>query len=72
MFISKHLETCEKRDPKGVYAKARRGEITNMTGNQDPYEEPNSPQILVDTDTAPPEENSEALIRMLGKKLGKD
>lgn len=50
VYVKASLETCERRDPKGLYKKARRGEITNMTGIQDPYEEPTSPDILVETE----------------------
>lgn len=49
-YVKASLSTCEKRDPKGLYAKARRGEIDNMTGIQDPYEEPLSPGITLDTE----------------------
>jgi adenylylsulfate kinase len=70
VYVKASLATCEKRDPKGLYAKARRGEITNMTGIQDPYEAPLSPQILVDTDKATPEESVEALIERLDDWLG--
>ena len=40
---------CEQRDPKGLYARARAGEITGMTGIDDPYEEPEVPDLRVDT-----------------------
>ena len=70
VYVRASLATCEKRDPKGLYAKARRGEITNMTGLQDPYEAPVSPQIVVDTEKATPAESAEALIRLLGDRLG--
>ena len=43
---------CIRRDPKGLYARALAGEITNMTGIQDPYEEPINPEIVVDTELA--------------------
>jgi adenylylsulfate kinase len=69
VYVKASLVTCEKRDPKGLYAKARRGEITNMTGIQDPYEPPVSPQIVVDTETATPEECAQALIEMLSEQL---
>jgi adenylylsulfate kinase len=49
IFVSTPLDTCEKRDPKGLYAKARKGEITQFTGIDDPYEEPENPEIDVDT-----------------------
>lgn len=52
-FIEVHVATplavCEKRDPKGLYAKARRGEIKNFTGIDDPYEEPQAPELRIDT-----------------------
>ncbi len=44
------IEVCEERDPKGIYAKVRRGEIARFTGISDPYEEPVDPQLVLDTD----------------------
>lgn len=67
VYVKASLAVCEKRDPKGLYAKARRGEITNMTGIQDPYEEPLSPDIVVDTDKATPEESVNVLLARLGE-----
>ena len=52
VYVKASLEECERRDPKGLYAKARRGEITNMTGIQHPYEEPTDADIVVDTENA--------------------
>ena len=49
VFIRASLEVCEKRDPKGHYARARRGEIANFTGISAPYEEPVTPEVVVDT-----------------------
>ena len=46
----KLLETAEKRDPKGLYKKARKGEIKNFTGIDSPYEEPQNPEIVLDTE----------------------
>jgi adenylylsulfate kinase len=65
VFVKASLETCEKRDPKGLYKKARRGEITNMTGIQDPYEEPESPDIIVDTQASDPEGSARMVIHRL-------
>ena len=70
VYIKASLAACERRDPKGLYARARRGEITNMTGIQDPYEPPLSPDIAIDTETGTPEESAEALIRALKARLG--
>jgi adenylylsulfate kinase len=48
VFVDTPLEVCEARDPKGLYKKARAGEIQNFTGISDPYEAPNSPEIRLD------------------------
>ena len=54
MFVDTPLELCEQRDPKGLYAKARAGELTGMTGIDDPYEAPNDPElVLTPTDGDP-------------------
>lgn len=50
VFINSPLEVCEARDPKGMYKKARAGEIPEFTGVSDPYEEPKSPDIHLKTD----------------------
>ncbi|MGH7629598.1 MAG: adenylyl-sulfate kinase, partial [Gemmatimonadales bacterium] len=47
VHVATPLEACERRDPKGLYARARRGEITNFTGVDDPYEEPSTPEVRV-------------------------
>jgi bifunctional enzyme CysN/CysC len=49
VFVDTPLEECERRDPKGLYAKARRGELANFTGIDSGYEPPSSPEILLDT-----------------------
>lgn len=49
IFVKCDIATCESRDPKGLYAKARRGEIPEFTGVSAPYEEPNQPEVIVDT-----------------------
>jgi len=55
VFVDTPLEVCEARDPKGLYAKARAGEITGFTGIDDPYEAPSSPELrLTPADGAPP------------------
>jgi len=48
-YIKCSLEVCEHRDPKGLYKKARLGEITNMTGISAPYEEPENPDLIIET-----------------------
>ena len=49
VYISTPIEECIKRDPKGLYQKAKRGEIKNFTGIDDPYEPPENPELLIDT-----------------------
>ena len=65
VYIKASLATCEQRDPKGLYAKARKGEIKNMTGIQDPYEPPESPDITIATELGSPEESARILIKSL-------
>jgi sulfate adenylyltransferase len=60
------LEVCEARDRKGLYAKARRGEIPHFTGVCDPYEEPTDADLAVDTSTTPLGEAVEAVLAVLG------
>jgi adenylylsulfate kinase len=50
VYVKCSLETCIGRDPKGLYKKALSGEIKDLTGLQDPYEEPDNPEIIVDTE----------------------
>jgi adenylylsulfate kinase len=49
-YLKCSIDECIKRDPKGLYKRALAGEITNMTGIQDPYEEPLKPEVLIDTE----------------------
>jgi adenylylsulfate kinase len=53
VFVSTSLEVTEQRDVKGLYAKARRGEISGMTGVDDPYEQPDSAELVLDTAEVP-------------------
>ncbi len=50
VYVKASLESCEERDPKGLYKKARSGEIKGFTGIDAPYEEPENPEIVIDTD----------------------
>jgi len=52
-YVKCSVDQCEQRDPKGLYKKARKGEITNMTGLTAPYEEPENPELIVDTSLMP-------------------
>ena len=68
VYVKASLQVCEMRDPKGLYAKARRGEITNMTGIQDPYEEPTDADIVVETEKGTPEQSAEFIIQELRRR----
>ena len=65
VFGNKPIKECEKRDKKGLYAKARRGEIQNFTGISDPYEAPENPEIELDTVKNSIEENAQKVVRYL-------
>ena len=64
VFISTPLEVCEQRDVKGLYAKARRGEIKDFTGISSPFEAPESPTLSLDTSTMDVHEAVERLIEL--------
>jgi sulfate adenylyltransferase len=68
VFVDTPLEVCEQRDEKGVYAKARRGEIKNFTGISDPYETPQDPEVVLDTVNHQPEENA---LRIVGELIAR-
>jgi len=64
-YIKCSLETCEQRDPKGIYKKARTGKINNMTGIHSPYEEPESPDLIINTDSLTLDQSVDAVIKFL-------
>jgi sulfate adenylyltransferase len=65
VFVDTPLEVCEMRDTKGMYAKARRGEIKDFTGIDDPYEAPLHPDITLNTVSHTPEENAHLILDYL-------
>jgi adenylylsulfate kinase len=71
-FIEVHvntpIETCEQRDPKGLYKKARAGELKNFTGVDDPYEAPLAPELTIDATTTSPQEAAALLLEYLEKR----
>lgn len=70
IFVSTPLEECEKRDVKGLYKKARAGEIPNFTGISSPYEKPTNPHIEIDSSQYTIKEASDILINQIIKYLG--
>jgi adenylylsulfate kinase len=64
-YVKASVEECERRDVKGLYAKARSGEIKEFTGVSDPYEAPESPELVIDTETQTPEESAQQIVSYL-------
>jgi len=69
VYVRAPLEVCEKRDIKGLYTRARAGQIKNFTGLDDPYEEPQNPEIIVNTDEQNVDESASVIIDFIGKYL---
>jgi len=65
IFVDTPLDVCEQRDAKGMYAKARRGEIKDFTGIDDPYEAPLDPELTLDTVAYSPEQNARRILAWL-------
>ena len=68
IFVKASVETCEKRDPKGLYQKAKNGEIKEFTGVSAPYEEPLKPEIILDADSMTIEEEVKMVLDYLKEK----
>jgi len=71
IFIKADLETCETRDPKGLYEKARRGEIEEFTGIDAPYESPDNPDLVIDTSVLSVEECIQLLAKYVDKEFSR-
>jgi bifunctional enzyme CysN/CysC len=65
VFVDTPLDVAEQRDVKGLYGKARRGELTNFTGIDSPYEAPEAPEIRIDTTATSPEEAAQEIVDRL-------
>jgi bifunctional enzyme CysN/CysC len=63
LFVSTPLEACASRDPKGLYARARRGELSGLTGVDDPYEAPADPELEIDTSSVSIDEGVTQVVR---------
>ena len=68
VFVSTPLEECERRDVKGLYEKARNGEIDNFTGISDPFEEPKNPEITIDTTNLSVDEAVQEVLNFLSSQ----
>jgi adenylyl-sulfate kinase len=69
VFVATSLDECARRDVNGLYAKAFAGEIKGFTGVDDPYEEPENPEIVIETESKTPEESAQVVIEKL-EQLG--
>lgn len=68
IFVNCPIQICENRDPKGLYKKARNGEIADFTGISSPYEPPNFPEIIIETDKMTIEQSVKKIINFLKDK----
>jgi sulfate adenylyltransferase len=68
VYVDTPLEVCEQRDPKGLLARARRGEVRGVTGIDDPYEPPSDPDIVADMVRRSPEENARRIVEYLTRQ----
>ncbi|MCZ7562772.1 MAG: adenylyl-sulfate kinase [Burkholderiales bacterium] len=69
VYVKASIETCERRDPKGLYAKARRGELKEMTGVDAPYEVPEAPDLVLDTENRAIEQSVQELYEFVRTKI---
>jgi adenylylsulfate kinase len=67
IYVNASLETCEARDPKGLYKKARKGEIKGFTGIDDPYEAPEKPELVLDANSKGIDELAREVIAYLDR-----
>src|SRR5438552_5047922 len=67
VYVNVSLETAEQRDPKGLYKKARAGQLKGFTGIDDPYEAPEKPEIVIETETTKPDEAAKRILAYLEK-----
>jgi len=68
VFVNTPIETCEQRDPKGLYKKARAGQLKNFTGIDDPYEPPLKPELTLDATSTSPQEATVKLLNYLRER----
>ena len=68
VYVNTPIATCEERDPKGLYKKARAGQLKNFTGIDDPYEAPLQPEVTIDATSTSPQEAAVLLINYLEKQ----
>ena len=72
VFVYAPVDVCEARDPKGLYAKARAGELTGFTGVDDPYEPPEAPDVVVETATTSVDDAADTILTHLDPLIAGD
>ena len=70
IYVKASVETCAERDVKGLYEKAFKGEIKEFTGVSDPYEAPENPALVLDTESETPEESAQKVIALVEERVG--
>ncbi|MTI65583.1 MAG: adenylyl-sulfate kinase [Firmicutes bacterium] len=65
VYVKADVETCSKRDPKGLYEKAKKGEIKDFTGISSPYEEPENPDVIIDSDKLSIKESTNKILEVI-------
>jgi adenylylsulfate kinase-like enzyme len=68
VYLNTPIATCEQRDPKGLYKKARAGQLKGFTGIDDPYEEPLNPELMLDATNVSPQEATLKMLTFLERK----
>ena len=68
VYVKASVAAAERRDPKGLYRKARAGEIKGFTGIDDPYEEPERAEVVLETETTPPDEAARQVLAYLAER----
>jgi adenylylsulfate kinase len=68
VYVKASVEECARRDVKGLYEKAFKGELKEFTGVSDPYEEPVRPELVIDTESETPEESAMRVLEFLGER----
>src|SRR5688500_1581976 len=70
VYVKASVETCAERDVKGLYEKAFKGEIKEFTGVSDPYEPPENPALVLDTENESPEESAQKVVELVEAHVG--
>jgi adenylylsulfate kinase-like enzyme len=69
VYVSTPIDECERRDAKGLYGRARRGEVPQFTGVSDPYEPPAAPELVIDTRAMAPDQAADKVMDVLMERV---